>query len=359
MDKNRLFVDLHVIQTVPPSCINRDDTGSPKTAIYGGTTRARVSSQAWKHAMREYFKEVMTEEELSKRSKKVVGLLAEEIQKLNSGLNGEKLAIDALTKAGLKVKIDEKKGKKAELDALFFISSAQIQALAQLAADGCEEKESFKKALKDIPGFEIALFGRMVAADPSLNYDAASQVAHSISTHAVHSEYDYFTAVDDLAPEDNAGAGHLGTVEFNSSTLYRYATVNVSELKKWVKNPEQIVRVFAEAFIYAMPTGKQNTFANRTVPDAVYITVREDQPVNFSGAFEEAVMSRNGYSKASIERLQEYAEKSYRNFVEVPTYALGTGEGVERLCGSKSVKENLETLENCVRELLDKAGEAE
>ena len=187
MDKNRLFVDLHVIQTVPPSCINRDDTGSPKTAIYGGTTRARVSSQAWKHAMREYFKEVMTEEELSKRSKKVVGLLAQEIQKLNSGLNGEKLAIDALTKAGLKVKIDEKKGKKAELDALFFISSAQIQALAQLAADGCEEKEAFKKALKDIPGFEIALFGRMVAADPSLNYDAASQVAHSISTHAVHS----------------------------------------------------------------------------------------------------------------------------------------------------------------------------
>ena len=140
MDKNRLFVDLHVIQTVPPSCINRDDTGSPKTAVYGGTTRARVSSQAWKHAMREYFKEVMIEEELSKRSKKVVGLLAEEIQKLNSGLNGEKLAIDALTKAGLKVKIDEKKGKKAELDALFFISSAQIQALAQLAADGCEEK---------------------------------------------------------------------------------------------------------------------------------------------------------------------------------------------------------------------------
>ena len=133
----------------------------------------------------------------------------------------------------------------------------------------------------------------------------------------------------------------------------------MAELKKWVKNPEQIVRVFAEAFIYAMPTGKQNTFANRTVPDAVYITIREDQPVNFSGAFEEAVMSRNGYSKASIERLQEYAEKSYRNFVEVPTYALGTGEGVERLCDTKSVKENLETLENCVRELLDKAGEAE
>ena len=42
--KKRLYVDFHVLQTVPPSCINRDDTGSPKTAIYGGVTRARVSS---------------------------------------------------------------------------------------------------------------------------------------------------------------------------------------------------------------------------------------------------------------------------------------------------------------------------
>ena len=28
----RLYVDFHILQTVPPSCINRDDTGSPKTA---------------------------------------------------------------------------------------------------------------------------------------------------------------------------------------------------------------------------------------------------------------------------------------------------------------------------------------
>ena len=43
----RLYVDFHILQTVPPSCINRDDTGSPKTAVYGGVLRARVSSQAW------------------------------------------------------------------------------------------------------------------------------------------------------------------------------------------------------------------------------------------------------------------------------------------------------------------------
>lgn len=40
MDKTRLYVDFHVLQTVPPSCVNRDDTGSPKTALYGGATRS-------------------------------------------------------------------------------------------------------------------------------------------------------------------------------------------------------------------------------------------------------------------------------------------------------------------------------
>ena len=61
MDTKRLYVDFHVLQTVPPSCVNRDDTGSPKTAVYGGATRARVSSQAWKHAIRKMFAEEMAD----------------------------------------------------------------------------------------------------------------------------------------------------------------------------------------------------------------------------------------------------------------------------------------------------------
>lgn len=123
---------------------------------------------------------------------------------------------------------------------------------------------------------DMALFGRMVADDPSLNYDAAAQVAHSISTHAVQNEYDYFTAVDDCQAEDNAGAGHLGTVEYNSSTLYRYATVNVMELagQLGAEQAAETVRAFGEAFLFSMPTGKQNSFANRTLPDAVYVTIR-------------------------------------------------------------------------------------
>ncbi len=51
----RLYVDVHVLQTVPPSNLNRDDAGAPKQAVYGGARRARVSSQAWKRATRKSF----------------------------------------------------------------------------------------------------------------------------------------------------------------------------------------------------------------------------------------------------------------------------------------------------------------
>lgn len=215
MDTKRLYVDFHVLQTVPPSCVNRDDTGSPKTAVYGGAVRARVSSQAWKHAMRVMFTEEMSDAvETGYRTKKGTDLVAEQIKALAPDKDALKLAQKVIADAGIK---SDDKGTKA----LFFMSTAQAKALAELAVEGCKDKKQYKEALKAAPSADMALFGRMVADDPSLNYDAAAQVAHSISTHTVQNEFDYFTAVDDCAPEDNAGAGHLGTVEYNSATLYR------------------------------------------------------------------------------------------------------------------------------------------
>lgn len=378
MDAKRLFVDFHVIQTVPPSCVNRDDTGSPKTATYGGVTRARVSSQAWKHAMREYFKLSWEEGDLAVRSRRIIQELAEEIKR-KSGMDSPealKVSEKALQDLGFAIQEGEgdegeeskeestkksRKGKNKQgknnaedkLKTLFFVSRAQISALADSIVKGKTKSEELESVLKDNPNFEIALFGRMAASNHALKCNAASQVAHSISTHEVHTEFDYFTALDDLSTEENLGAGHLGIVEFNSSTMYRYATINVRELEiQNIGEVDRVVRSFAEAFIYSMPTGRQNPFANRTVPDAVYITIREDQPVNFCGAFEEGIDSSNGYSKPSILRLVEYANKSYQNFVEAPKYTLGTGEGLEKLCVAQPMKNNLDLLENYVRELL-------
>lgn len=152
--------------------------------------------------------------------------------------------------AGLTVK-SAKKGETEKADALFFMSKKQAKAIAEYAIelnlkDKKEAEKVLKNALKENPSVDIALFGRMAANDPTLNYDASAQVAHAISTHAVENEYDYFTAVDDMQKDDNAGAGHLGTVEFNSSTLYRYATVNVSELSETIgaENAAETVKNF-------------------------------------------------------------------------------------------------------------------
>ena len=348
--KKRLYVDFHVLQTVPPSCINRDDTGSPKTAIYGGVTRARVSSQAWKHAMRQAFVEesLLDEEDVGKRTKKVTELVEKEIAALAPEKDAAKLAKKTLDNAGIK---NDEKGTKA----LFFISQAQIKALAQLAVEECADKKEYKKALSTAPSADIALFGRMVADDPSLKFDAAAQVAHSISTHAVQNEYDYFTAVDDCQVEDNAGAGHLGTVEYNSATLYRYATVNVMELERplGAKKAAEVVRSFGEAFIRSMPTGKQNTFANRTLPDAVYVTIREDQPVNLCGAFERAVrQSTEGYAEPSKSALQAYAQQLYQSFAEAPAESFTVGTGLEALAPAQPLNTMLDALEEAVKENL-------
>jgi CRISPR system Cascade subunit CasC len=254
----------------------------------------------------------------------------------------EKMAITALTNAGLKVK--EKKGNS--VDALFFISHVQADKLAELAVTGEKDKNLYKIALKENPSIDIALFGRMVASDPEMNYDAAAQVAHSISTHAVQTEYDYFTAVDDCSPEDNAGAGHLGTMEFNSATLYRYATVNVSELYKniGVEDAANAVKGFAEAFIRSMPTGKQNSYANGTLPDTVYVTVRNDQPVNLCGAFEKPIYSNCGYAEKSAEELFKYADRVYENFCGKPTCSFVIGNADNSDIGKVNLNELLDAL---------------
>ena len=349
----RLYVDFHILQTVPPSCINRDDTGSPKTAVYGGVLRARVSSQAWKHAMRAAFAE-NAQLDVGKRTKKAAELVKEQILPLAPDADADKLAKKALENAG--IKFDEKSKKDDTVTkALFFMSTAQAKALAELAVEGSADKKQYRDALKAAPSMDMALFGRMVADDPSLNYDAAAQVAHSISTHTVQNEFDYFTAVDDCAPEDNAGAGHLGTVEYNSATLYRYATVNVLELVRTLgaEQAAQTVRAFGEAFIRSMPTGKQNSFANRTLPDAVYITLRQDQPVNLCGAFEKPVRkSEEGYAEPSKMALKQYAKELYNTFAEAPEQSFTVGTGLEELAQPMPLNTMLAVLEKAVEEKL-------
>ena len=190
-------------------------------------------------------------------------------------------------------------------------------------------KSQAQKAAKSDHGIALSLFGRMVADDTSLNVDASVQVAHALSTHAVDTEADYYTAVDDVNETDPAredsGAGMIGTIEFGSSTLYRYATIMVDQLQEnlggHAEATARAARAFALGFITSMPTGKQNTFANRTVPDAVLVTVRQDQPINLVGAFEVPVPAESGYVQGSCEALARYAEDVQDAYGAAPSQA--------------------------------------
>ena len=339
---SKLFVDFHVIQSVPPSCLNRDDTGSPKTAIYGGVRRARVSSQSWKRAMRLMFKAEMEKgsplSEIGFRTRRIIDLLTPEIAKAQKVKieDARKIAEDFLNAVNIGTKgkpvkpFQLKEGDKTEV--LFFIGKQQVVNLAKLAVEGkTADKDIIREIFDKNNTIDIALFGRMVAKDPELNCDACAQVAHAISTHKIENEYDYFTAVDDLSPEDHAGAGMIGTIEYNSSTLYRYSTIAAHDLLDKLGSDsnalEKAINEFARAFIKSIPDGKQNTFAAHSMPFAVLVTLRTDRPVNMAEAFENPVKAKDeGLTKPSAESFLKYAEGIYADFCPKPAESFVVGE---------------------------------
>jgi len=343
---NRQYVDIHVIQTVPPSNVNRDDTGSPKTATYGGALRARVSSQAWKRATRKHFEVTVNPNDLGVRTKRVVELIDDELKVLapeSDAVARHDAIVAVLTAAGIKLTKSRKgSDEPEESQYLIFFSRAQISDLASLAQERMGGGESVKsrvvKAITEKNSIDLALFGRMVADVPGFNVDACAQVAHAISVHAVDNEFDYYTAVDDhkvASGDEDAGAGMIGTVEFNSSTLYRYATVNVQQLATNLGSGTAVagaVAAFIASFVKSLPTGKQNTFANRTLPDAVVITVRDDQPVNWVGAFEKPIKGEGRVSAAS-KALATYAKNLEAAYGDgrKGTWVVGVGAAVSDL----------------------------
>lgn len=359
---DRTFIDVHILQTVPPSCINRDDTGSPKTAQFGGVRRARVSSQAWKRVTRKAFDDLLQQGDLGVRTKRVVEFVVESLDAQNLGAEGAaELAAAVVTSAGLKLAKD-RKSERLDTEFLVLVSRQQAEALAALASEALEasagdlavaikdlgspdRKKQAKRVLSQGNSVDLALFGRMVANDTDLNVDASCQVAHALSVHAAGNEFDYFTAVDDWKESEadtdgpaDAGAGMIGTVEFTSATLYRYAAINVEALLANLGDPamaERGIAAFLQAFVTSMPTGKKNTFANNTLPEAVVVSIRSDQPVSYVGAFESPVQASGGFLRPAAEALAGWAGETAAAYGVDPvqTWVVGVGPAKEALAG--------------------------
>jgi CRISPR system Cascade subunit CasC len=339
------FIDVSIIQSVAPANLNRDDTGAPKSAVFGGVRRARISSQCLKRAARLHFASagLLSQAELSVRTRNLVAGLIQRIE-AQGVENAAAAASNAMASLGVSSKAKKAKkgkGKKEEpieteaneedsfgvsqSSYLLFISNGSIDRLAQVIAENATDlaQDKVSAALEkelhgclSVSAADLALFGRMIADAKDLNVDAAAQVAHAISTHRTDRESDFFTAVDDWAAAEEADAGMLGNVEFNSSCLYRFSSVNFNQLLSNLNGDHELalraLNAYIRAAVMAIPSGAQNTFAAHNLPAFVGVAVHSAQPVSLANAVEKPVRYTehpDGLAAASVVRLQQHAAK--------------------------------------------------
>ncbi len=306
-----MLIQIHMLQNYAPSNLNRDDTGSPKNAHFGGVLRGRISSQCLKRSIRmseTFAKAFKNEGLLAERTKRLPGLIRDELEAI--GVEGDTIEAIVIRVPEIGSESDREAGKVEEDEdredgvletrQLIFIGSNELRPLAEkLLAfyQGQGAKKWAEMKIKDITkslgaslprSVDVAMFGRMTTSNAFKDVQAAVQVAHALSVNALEQEFDYFTAVDDISGE--SGAGHIGDVEYNSSAYYKYFNVHweglCENLGDDVRVARQAVLALLEAAATAQPSGKQNTFAAHNLPDLILVEVREKNlPVSYANAF--------------------------------------------------------------------------
>ncbi|MEU9707100.1 type I-E CRISPR-associated protein Cas7/Cse4/CasC [Streptomyces sp. NPDC047967] len=324
------FLDIHILQTLPYSNVNRDDLGSPKTVTFGGTTRTRVSSQAWKRPTRKAVEESIGEKALRTRRLplQVSTLLAEE-RNWPADLAqfaGTQVVISTDSKLALDKERDKADQATASLLFLPMDAVGRLAGIAEQHRTALEKALGTKAANKPVlPKDEvhevlrsrngsIALFGRMLAEIPGAGVDGAVQVAHAFTTHSTSVQGDFFTAVDDVDQwAQDAGSAHMNTAEFSSGVFYRYATIDLRDLASSVADPataRELATAFVSSFISSVPSAKKTSTAPHTIPDLVHVSVRADRPVSYAAAFEKPVSpGAGGWAGPSRTALSTYAQK--------------------------------------------------
>ena len=395
------FLQLHMLTSYPPACLNRDDLNRPKTTVMGGVPRLRISSQSLKRAWRtsNLFREQLTG---------FTGIRSKELGRLirDSLLSGTPLS-DLLKPLAKKASSDgkvtekdanewawiiaseyvdkkskgeqeesredneeleeqeaKKKGKGKKKDAksnvsketlkseqIVFYAQKEIAAIEELIMKLRTEKKApttdqLTMIIEKDPGdtADLALFGRMLAASPDFNVEAACQVAHAITVHRAAVEDDYFTAVDDLnTREEHAGSAHIGEQGFGAGLFYLYTCIDCDLLKANLKGDTQLVQKTIGALVDAVakvaPTGKQNSFASRAWAYYVLAEKGDRQPRSLSLAFMKPVadggegMLANAIS--ALETMRNNMDKVYYAAKSLPEKSINALTGVgdfQELC---------------------------
>jgi CRISPR system Cascade subunit CasC len=380
------LIELHILQSFPVSCLNRDDVGAPKTAVFGGVNRARLSSQCLKRAIREEMRRQAAASSLigdsfkGTRTKRLVKLLADAIEP-NQSESGRVVLAESIAAQLSALTSSRDESGQLLVSTLTYLTPSEINAIGQAVTakpelrslgsalaqardvlsqaeeeqenrikeaatkdnqslqdawkkrrDGLKRdvedkqkkcaaamlsKDAIGSAIRSVhlkDGADIAIFGRMVASDPSLTVEGAAMFSHALSTHKADNDIDFFSAVDDAKPkEEDAGAGMIGTLEFTSAVYYRYAAINldlladkdhIGEPDTSAKQRQAIVDAFLRAVVLAVPSARHNAMNAHTGPAYVLGIYRETgQPMQLVNAFEQPIWSRNGLVAPSCRQL--------------------------------------------------------
>ncbi len=335
MNDSGIKIEVHLIQNFAPSNLNRDDTGQPKSAYFGGFRRARISSQSSKRSTRrEGHMTELLKDQGAVRTRQLIVEIAKSIDDGKEEPNQKTIdTVAAVFEAGGLERPGRNENsvepKNTTKILLFFDKEALLKLTNVFKAnwaDLTKGKKEIKEATRDTVGkvlFEavkapdIALFGRMLEVKNNtpfgkynMRVEAACQVAHPISTHKVDMEMDFYTAVDDLNPAEETGAGMMGVVGFNSACYYRYAVVDRDQLARnlaqkterktgtWVQaiepkdyeEADTVIKAFLEALVYSIPTGKQNSFAAQNLPSfGLFVKRQGGVPISLANAFAKPV----------------------------------------------------------------------
>nr|WP_067292630.1 type I-E CRISPR-associated protein Cas7/Cse4/CasC [Marinobacterium profundum] len=329
-------IEFHILQSFPVTCLNRDDVGAPKTAMVGGVTRARVSSQCWKRQVRLSLHEIGMVR--GTRTKLIAGLIADACMQQGATQDqavvcGNKIEQIFIKKKETKPKkgkdeayeIDMHSSEGEKTDTLLFLSPNEVQIIARAFREAgfdsgavIKQKDAKKQAAElaqligktneHINALDIALFGRMVAQAASMNVEAAASFAHAISTHKVSNEVEFFTALDDR--QEEPGSAHMGSLEFNSATYYRYISLDLGQLAQTMGEQElkEAIAAFTQALFVAVPSARQTTQSGASPWEFARVMVRKGQRLQVP--FETPVKAREGgYLQPSIETLKSYLDK--------------------------------------------------
>lgn len=344
-----MFLEVHILQNYPYSNLNRDDTGAPKSCDFGGVRRARISSQCLKRAIRTYVREqeLLPSRQLSYRTKLFKEALFNRLlARQMDPESADSVASSAIKQIGLKLD-----GEKTQY--LLLLGEVELDRLATIAHEHQEtllgngtqkdEKEARDLLLAALDGggaVDLALFGRMIADRPDKNVDAATQMAHALSTHAVATEFDFYSAVDDLQRDDSdegAGAGMLGTTLYQSACYYRYANVDLRQLEsnlgKHSSGVASAVKAFLAGMIHAVPSGKQTASAAQNPPSLIFVLLRERNLWSLANAFVNPVRAtaEQDVVSSSARALFDYFQKLVSIYGDEGIHYAGTATYLENV----------------------------